>query len=82
MIAALKLKRWRESARQAPTRPGWSSVPGGTMPFDPWLLGVALSIVFTGFVMITSASMDVAAQKFGGPFFFCHPPRCIYSYCH
>lgn len=50
---------------------GWLSFPQqGVMPFDPWLAGTAAALVLTGFVMITSASMDVAAQKFGGPFFF------------
>jgi cell division protein FtsW len=42
----------------------------GTLPFDPWLLLSAVSLVLTGFVMITSASMDVAAERFGGAFFF------------
>ncbi len=42
----------------------------GTLPFDPWLLLAAVSLVLTGFVMITSASMDVAAERFGGAFFF------------
>jgi len=40
------------------------------LPFDPWLLMTTVCLVLTGFVMITSASMDVAAAKFGGPFFF------------
>lgn len=42
----------------------------GALPFDPWLLLAAVSLVLTGFVMITSASMDVAAERFGGAFFF------------
>ena len=51
--------------------PRWFSLPGdAVMPFDPWLLATAVALVLTGFVMITSASMDVAAQKFGGAFFF------------
>jgi cell division protein FtsW len=44
--------------------------PRGTTPFDPWLLLAAVCLVLTGFVMITSASMDVAAERFGGAFFF------------
>lgn len=52
-------------------QPAWLSVPkGGVFPFDPWVLGTAVALVLTGFVMITSASMDVAAEKFGGAFFF------------
>ncbi|BBB28915.1 putative lipid II flippase FtsW [Neptunomonas japonica] len=52
-------------------QPRWLSFPQhGVSPFDPLLLGSALALVLTGFVMITSASMDVAAEKFGGPFFF------------
>ncbi|WP_051221955.1 putative lipid II flippase FtsW [Neptunomonas japonica] len=52
-------------------QPKWLSFPQqGVSPFDPWLLGTAVTLVLTGFVMITSASMDVAAEKFGGPFFF------------
>ena len=52
-------------------QPAWLSFPQqGTMPFDPWLLSAAVALILTGFVMITSASMDVAAEKFGGPFFF------------
>ncbi len=42
----------------------------GTMPFDPWLLLSAVCLVLIGFVMISSASMDVAAERFGGAFFF------------
>lgn len=40
------------------------------LPFDPWLLASALSLMLIGFVMITSASMDVAAKDYGGAFFF------------
>lgn len=52
-------------------QPRWFSLPThGAMPFDPWLLSAAVALILTGFIMITSASMDVAAEKFGGPFFF------------
>ena len=55
----------------ASTQTSWTRVPhDGLMPFDPWLLATAAALVLTGFVMITSASMDVAAEKFGGEFFF------------
>ncbi|SIT09492.1 putative lipid II flippase FtsW [Neptunomonas antarctica] len=59
------------NAVNALREPAWFSFPKqGVLPFDPWLLGPAIALVLTGFVMITSASMDVAAEKFGGPFFF------------
>lgn len=45
-------------------------VPKGTLPFDPMLMMSMLALMLTGLVMISSASMDVAAAKFGGPFFF------------
>ena len=45
-------------------------VPQGTLPFDPLLMMSMLALMLTGLVMISSASMDVAAAKFGGPFFF------------
>lgn len=49
----------------------WYALPKrSVVPFDPWLLGAAIALVLTGFIMITSASMDVAAAKFGGAFFF------------
>ncbi|SEG70776.1 putative lipid II flippase FtsW [Marinobacterium lutimaris] len=43
---------------------------GATLPFDPWLLLATVALVLTGFVMITSASMDVAAKNFGSAGFF------------
>ena len=45
-------------------------VPQGTLPFDPMLMMSMLALMLTGLVMISSASMDVAAAKFGGPCFF------------
>ncbi len=45
-------------------------VPQGTLPFDPLLLISTLALMLTGLVMISSASMDVAAENFGGAFFF------------
>ena len=45
-------------------------VPKGTLPFDPLLMLSMLALMLTGLIMISSASMDVAAAKFGGPFFF------------
>ncbi|GGB87675.1 putative lipid II flippase FtsW [Marinobacterium zhoushanense] len=46
------------------------AVPKGILPFDPWLLLSTVALVLIGFVMITSASMDVAAKDFGSAGFF------------
>lgn len=51
-------------------RSGSSALKGGTLPFDPWLMLATITLVLTGFVMITSASMDVAAKDFGSADFF------------
>ncbi len=48
----------------------WFAFPAGQLPFDPLLLASAVLIMFTGFVMITSASLDVAARNYNTPFFF------------
>jgi cell division protein FtsW len=42
------------------------------MPFawDPVLLGLTAALLLTGLVMVTSASMSIAAKDFGDPFFF------------
>ena len=45
-------------------------VPKGTLPFDPMLMLSMFALMLIGMIMISSASMDVAASKFGGPFFF------------
>ena len=50
--------------------PALMRLPQGTLPFDPWMIGSMLALMLTGFVMISSASMDVASDNFGGPFFF------------
>ena len=39
-------------------------------PYDGWLLFSAISLVLIGFLMITSASMEVAGVRYGSPFFF------------
>ncbi|MBV1787088.1 putative lipid II flippase FtsW [Marinobacterium sp. D7] len=46
------------------------AVPKGILPFDPWLLLSTVALVLIGFIMITSASMDVAAKNFGSAGFF------------
>ncbi|WP_036183201.1 putative lipid II flippase FtsW [Marinobacterium lacunae] len=51
-------------------RVGAGAVPKGILPFDPWLLLATVALVLVGFVMITSASMDVAAKDFGSAGFF------------
>ncbi|MEM5530594.1 putative lipid II flippase FtsW [Gammaproteobacteria bacterium AS21] len=48
----------------------WLVIPKGQLPFDPIVLCCAVFIMFTGFVMITSASLDVAAKNFNNAFFF------------
>ena len=42
----------------------------GILPFDPWVLGCALALILTGFVMISSASLDVALKNNGTPYFY------------
>lgn len=48
-----------------PSLPARMRVPEGVAPMDPLLLCSALGLMLTGLVMITSASMDVAARDFG-----------------
>ncbi|EPJ46080.1 MAG: cell cycle protein, FtsW [Osedax symbiont Rs2] len=45
-------------------------MPCGQLPFDPLLLVSAVFVMLTGFVMITSASLDVAAKNYNNAFFF------------
>ena len=35
--------------------------------YDLWLMGVALLIIFTGLVMMTSASISISAREFNDP---------------
>lgn len=49
---------------------GAPPAPAGVLPFDPWLMLSTLSLILIGFVMITSASMDVAAKNFGSAGYF------------
>lgn len=54
-------------------RPSWPralDMPKGQLSFDPFLLLTVLALMLIGFVMIASASMDVAARDFGSPYFF------------
>ncbi|MCW8884422.1 MAG: putative lipid II flippase FtsW, partial [Motiliproteus sp.] len=41
-----------------------------TRPYDPWLLFSAISLILAGFLMITSASMEVAGVRYDSPFYF------------
>lgn len=45
-------------------------VPPGNQGLDWWLLGCALSLLCLGWVMVASASMMVAEQQTGQPFFY------------
>jgi len=47
--------------------PARLQIPGGIAPIDPLLLVSTLALMLIGLVMITSASMDVAAREFGSP---------------
>lgn len=40
------------------------------LPFDPWLLMSVLMLICIGFIMISSASIEVAAVKNSNPFFY------------
>ena len=40
------------------------------LPFDPWVLGCATALILIGFVMISSASLDVALENNGTPYFY------------
>lgn len=54
-------------------KPFWRQQPQpaqGVMPFDPWVLLCAIALVLIGFVMISSASMDVAMENNGTPYFY------------
>jgi cell division protein FtsW len=44
--------------------------PTGVAPLDPLLLVTTLTLMLVGLVMITSASMDVAARDFDSPAYF------------
>lgn len=41
-----------------------------TLPFDPWLLAAVVCLILIGFVMISSASIEVAAVRNSNPFFY------------
>jgi cell division protein FtsW len=40
------------------------------LPFDPWVLSCAASLILIGFIMISSASLDVAFKNTGTPYFY------------
>lgn len=40
------------------------------LPFDPWVLSCAASLILIGFIMISSASLDVALKNTGTPYFY------------
>jgi len=41
-----------------------------TRRLDGWLLFSAIFLLFLGWLMVTSASMEVAGSRYGNPFFF------------
>ncbi len=47
-------------------RPG---IATAVRAFDPWLLFSAVSLLAIGFLMITSASMEVSDKNYGSPFY-------------
>jgi len=40
------------------------------LPFDPWVVSCAAALILIGFVMISSASLDVALKNTGTPYFY------------
>lgn len=46
------------------------AAPEKALPFDPWLLLASLTLLAIGFIMISSASIEVAAVKNSNPFFY------------
>ncbi len=38
--------------------------------YDPWLLGVVILLLAIGFVMVASASLHIAAENYGQPWFY------------
>ncbi|BBB25508.1 putative lipid II flippase FtsW [Amphritea japonica] len=40
------------------------------LPFDPWFLAATICLILIGFVMISSASIEVAAVRNSNPFFY------------
>ena len=43
---------------------------GAVLPFDPWLVLCAACLMLTGFIMISSASLEVASRNNGTPYFY------------
>lgn len=44
-------------------------MPTGPRPYDPMLLISSVSLLLIGFLMITSASMEVSNENYGSPFY-------------
>lgn len=67
---ALALPDWLQRMMQpAPVAGAAGAVPR-VLPFDPVILGGAVFLMLAGFVMITSASLDVAERTTGNPYFY------------
>ena len=54
-----------------PSLPSWRmpNLSTGKRPYDPLLLISAISLLVIGFLMITSASMEVSNKDYGSPFY-------------
>ena len=47
-----------------------TTVTQRVLPFDPWFLMAVICLILIGFVMISSASIEVAAVRNSNPFFY------------
>ncbi|PIE25410.1 MAG: putative lipid II flippase FtsW [Neptuniibacter caesariensis] len=56
----------RKKSEIGPANPA----PHAVLPFDPWVLGSAIALILIGFVMISSASLDVAMKNNDTPYFY------------
>lgn len=70
---ALQLPEWLRN--KAMLRPASGPAAGSgeiprVLPFEPVILACAVFLMLTGFVMITSASLDVALEKTGSAYFY------------
>ena len=60
---------WLQAKTQKP-QPQPQRLPMQVLPFDPWVLGCGIALILIGFVMISSASLDVALRNNGTPYFY------------
>jgi len=50
--------------------PSYLKQPAGRAVVDPWLAGAVITILAFGYVMVVSASLHIAAEAFGNPWFY------------